>query len=37
MIALVVAGQASYDELDADAQTEVRAAWDKLLAEDVAH
>jgi hypothetical protein len=34
-VARVLAGQASYDELDAHGQAAVRAAWDERLAEDI--
>ena len=35
MVARVLAGQASYDELDEPAQAAGRAAWDKRLAGDI--
>jgi hypothetical protein len=36
-IAQMLAGQASYDELDERAQAVVRAAWDERIAADIAH
>lgn len=36
MVARVLAGKASYDDLEEPAQATVRAAWDEGLAEDIA-
>lgn len=36
-VAQVLAGQASYDDLDEQAQAAVRTAWDQRLAEDIAN
>ena len=35
MVARVLAGQASYDDLDESAQAAVRAAWDERIAQDI--